>query len=482
MTIIIIILQEWQALVSFACATLGQTLLASILEKVHLLSQEELSEHGTSERQNTDQATPSSSASGEIENVSLNNMCAESVEHLLQKLWTYHCSDDGGRQEKRGQQLKLERTSSLPPLSNKRLATKQPVTGQHSSPAVDSTNSSLKPPENGLSRSHGESDFKHVAVAATRSLQVSGCERDELFYETCNAEADLNLRQRPRRAKKCSRCSESRYQFSHSKKKRGRSRSDGNRDQQSGGIFVDTSLDDDCPGVPENRVRRPRNQHHHYVCKECLLGGGGGGLEEGDVGLCRGRGGGRRRSGKHSSPPDADHCHTKGIPSASPPGGITLEMSLSDARAAALLLQRTMEFAELEMGDEIAISREEQLHLCSSPQQQDGSNSKPTAAPDGVGVIDIYDPPYPKSVDGLLGERGPSWKELPPLPNPTARPDSPATDMAVVCLDMNSEKMLRPLNQVSGSSLSWEQSEVMRHLHLHDHHHYHHVIHHHSQP
>lgn len=158
--------------------------------------------------------------------------------------------------------------------------------------------------------------------------------------------------------------------------------------------------------------------------------------------------------------------------------GPTLVMTLEDVQRAALLLERSAEFVE--SGEEEVLGDENyttQVH----PQ----TVSALLGSVNPLSTRDMDD-----GSESGRAEANFHWRDMPytSLPSRSGR-DSPATDMAVACLDMNSERMLHPLNM--SRSMEWRAGTVceaavggsyQQHLHLHNHHHYHHIIHHHSQP
>ena len=461
--------------------------------------------------------------------VDMDHMCARSIEDLLRHLChdsrhdnrslddnhhnnrTHddHHHDNCRRDDKpAGEELPLERTSSLPPLSQK-----QPLASRHSAPTTGTQHPHDREEEEEgeggkcenvrahvRSKSHGESDYRRLDGHGGK---VAEEREEELCYESCQAEAGFNVQQqqqqRPRskRDRRCGNKCTCENKGTHNsagggggRRKRGRSRSDGYRHQHHRGGSamagerdrdgpVDPSLDDDGPGIPENRIRRPRylhhHQHQHQVCRHCL--GGVGGPENRPKGAAGGGGGSRRR---HYSPDlehvgasrfrtsDPTHTPTPPGPSSSPPapsGPPTLVMTLEDMRSAALLLEKSTEFVE-----------------CESPVEDD--NQSPHHQVKGH-LSEEEVKGRPESSMLREAELCGGWQDL----RYRSGRDSPATDMAVACLDMNSSRMLQPLTSGGSMQGGWGEgpegmaSARSQHLfHLHSHHHYHHIIHHHSQP
>lgn len=459
-------LQEWQELISYACATLGHTLFTSILEKIQnsqLLLQSDQSElsQATDQSEST-QATNDimdggvrhtssneTGLTGSVKQKDVDGMCIESIEDLLLKLRELRCVDDNDKTPNTWELPKLERTVSLPPLNHHRLdsETQQPghslqldlgeATGQQRRVDLDQDNAL----PHSRSRSHGESDYRHMRPHPHRPA---------------------------RRERKCTKCGaggegDNRYHLHGSRKRKGRCRSDG-KQQDSGGSStrVDPSLDDDCPGVLENRVRRSA-RHHQHLCKQCAA-------ERGS----RGKGGAGIAAPTGRKGWDGDHMIPPGWPVGNSSDGSMMVMTLEDVQRAAILLEKSTEFVE--SGEEEAQGRDD--------------NHTPQVYPQTVSALLDFAPlgGNHSSTRDDMSESGRAeadycWRDTPYLPSRSGR-DSPATDMAVACLDMNSEKMLRPLNGSREGMMCKGHCQPQPHLHLHshDHHHYHHIIHHHSQP
>ena len=347
---------------------------------------------------------------------------------------------------------KLERTTSLPPLTSKLLE----VGGK--SRSADNSEGDTQHPHvecsmRSRSRSHGESYFSN-----TRFHQAAGYDRDEIF--TSGEIAEELARPRQRKDRKSNRCS-CEHKNQSKKKRGGRNKSDNSNS------LVDTSLDDNCPGIPENRIRRPRYHHQHHMCKRCM--------EECGVGE-------RVRAVK------------KEKEVMSYPGGETapldpsIVLTLDDIQTATLLLEKSTEFVEGGSGDEERRGSDENYEQKIHPCTQTKNNHKKHRHKVHTGAEELADT---QSSCNFSEER---WYTLAPrddgrdIPWPSrSGRDSPATDMAVACLDMNTTKMLQPLSgmdppAVLNSSQYYRGGEgTVGHLYFHNHHHYHHVIHH-SQP
>ena len=460
--------QEWKQLISYTCSTLGRSLLASILKQPSLLEGLIQADQGASQ---ADHPSPGSSRRRHPRDHPPQNYKLD-IESVLKKLQ----ETDLARSEKPTK--KLERTCSLPPLYNCKV--------KH-----DFENEICGVPGVGDGM-FGLSDGKDVG---------SNVGNGQAAYQADQSEAsgDNSEHQRSpgevggRRSRREREQVNSRYRCSHSKchsgsgrKMRGRSRSDSVRDPNS---LVDASLDDDGPGLPENRVRRPRHhQHQHYVCKQCLEEFGSKGWNRGKMakkGWCR----------KHS--PDRENMNSSGSGGEHAPVGPEVAVSLDHVKA----LERSAELMGEDSGNderlgqvltvrgEIEGARQGTGHVVSNgggghregrhhSRKKNGSWAH-AGADNHVGGSSV-----PVGVDGRLEGVADSqdFLELSMVSSRSGR-DSPATDMAVCCLDLNKPRMLQPLgHQRQGhNSLQTAEWEDMRHIYLHNHQHYHHIIHH-SQP
>ncbi len=362
---------------------------------------------------------------------------------------------EGGQKLKGKDQMKLERTVSLPPLVSQ--------TGILHSPTDNRNNFSDQTQyrsKNGLLSSRVDS-FNHDS-RPHRGHGYDHSTRGELFEH----ERVSDTRQRPKRDKRNSMCSCERKHSS--RKKRGRSRSDSVRDQNS---LVDPSIDDNCPGVPENRIRRPRHQHQHqhHICKRDVE----------DLGIVGSNRVGRTNgSGKDWCRHHSLKKEVSNLPVEEP--GSAMILTLDDVRMATLLLEKSTEFVEDESPEEERRENEEndlgrfnpnRVHPKKHSNHHDSHFER----------VYISDCPNTKVMENGSQFQGRSrleraevngWDDF-PASSRSGR-DSPATDMAVACLDMNSTRMIEPKH----SSEMLVEGGTIRHLYLHNHHHYHHVIHH----
>ena len=451
-------MQEWHELISYACATLGQTLFTSILERIknsQLLLQSDQSE--LTEAADKPEGTPppnegsiwhasskETSLTSSVHQSDVDGMCIESVEDLLLKLRELRCRDKDNRVP--STPPKLERTASLPPLNRHQV---KPETQQQLYSPTDQRLANFEPTTRGGEGSGLQHRWSGHVEQETALPHLRSKSHGESDWRS------MRPHRQARRERRCGKCGggggtgaggegENRYHLHGSRKRSGRTKSDGKqRDSGSNRTRVDPSLDDDCPGVLENRVRRPR--HHQYLCKQCL--GGGAAAERGS----RGSKGG----GAGSVPTSTGRKGWDGGDPTIPPGrstntggqdGPTLVMTLEDVRAA-LLLEKSTEFVE--SGEEETLLGGDDSHHTSQVYPQTVS-SLLDSTPHGV---------RPSSARDDVSESGRAeadycWREVPytSLPSRSGR-DSPATDMAVACLDMNSERMLRPLN--GSRSMEW---------------------------
>lgn len=426
-------LQEWQELITYACTTLGQTLLASVLPKapntVSKVKSPSIPSNSEKKGEGSFNCEPSGCFGSEA--------CVKDIESMITQLKSH----------------KLERTTSFPPHL-------------HGDKSLSRSDSSCH------YRSHS-----HGHCQSNPNFNPKGLPQPALMREDTTTKAlecrDIiadSTRLRSRRERhnyQCLSC-----ENKHSRRKKGRGRSESVRDHTAS--LVDTSLDDDCPGVPENRIRRPRHHYHHhhhhqqyYVCKQCVE-------ESLDA-----RSGKRGKRGwcKHNSPNQDHGC--SGTDSSPPPsaggGGPSVVMTLEDVRTATLLLEKATEFVN---GHESAGEDEQEAGGGGSEKVDPyarikaESHSTVLEAENKFEVADNYKP-LNQVKDAKLGN---GWQNIPShsAVRRSGR-DSPATDMAVVCLDLNSAKMLKPLPGYIESAELGDSAyrDDVRHLHNH-----HHVIHH----
>ena len=395
------------------------------------------------------------------------DICMEDLLERLQGLRSDKGQEGEGEEEETSRtkkSLKLERTTSLPPFSQH---------GIQQTPYLDNTDDRGRHGLGGactrpLSRSHGDGEYR-------RDLERQRLGREGHGNRTVN-----------------------RYHFGHAHRKhKRRTRSDG-KPEVGGACLVDMSLDDDCPGV--TMVRKPV-RHHSRSSKGKGKGGvagsedrgkrgGGGGVSGRREGVDTGpeheawstevntnfpvRAGGSRG---HSRPTDS---HGAGVGKGHP----KLVMTLENLQKAALILEKSTEF-ESTSGGEGLQSRGEEEELHGGSDEHDHSQVHPSHTQHFVCHASTSERDF-MSGSGRA-EADYSWRDHAPRFSRNGR-ESPATDMAVANLDLDSERMLRPLNSLSGDVVGsqcvrCEEATLVRHMHFHSaHHHYHHIICHHSQP
>lgn len=239
-----------------------------------------------------------------------------------------------------------------------------------------------------------------------------------------------------------------------------------------GDSHVDTSIDDNCPGLPENRIRRRQHRHHtyrhsHSMCERCLEAGD-------EKHACRQR-------HRHRLPDEELDATFRDGDDA---GFVTLDQ----LKTAGLLMKKSSGYASGGSADDPSPLR----HSESFSQPR---NHKPRVKPARQGSFRLEEVPT-QSIHVS------NFKELIyPVRSRTGR-DSPATDMAVANLDLNSSEMLVPLQGRDGRKGNPESHQIqsftspdmtlnnnpctsniadggaVRHTYLHNHHHFHHIIHH----
>ena len=496
--------QDWHELISYTCTTLGQSLLASILDHPSLLEHLVRMDHISPP---FDESSPSMIKEGPAPLThETSDEYARNIESMLEKLRFPNHVQVGDRTTKK----KLERTTSLPPLRHFRIGVSEPegsgtILNEHGDFHYQ------------LKHNREEVYGKHISDRADfcraprdgSELQQSPIQRTPMEGEGKKCMRD---RERPN-GRNHTNCLHGRHHSSHGKKMRGRSRSDSVRDPRS---HVDTSLDDDCPGIPENRIRRPKHhhQHQHFVCKQCTEEFGPSPWNRGKLtkkGWCR----------KHS--PDHENVNSSGSGSERTLVGPVVFMTPEDMQMATLLLERSTELGKesdneenVGKGYEDSSSKIDghtsQHHSGSAGVLHDTKHHGHTSQHHSGSAGVLHDTKHHGHTSqhhsgsaGVLhgtkhhlkinnnsclpngrmvtpkeaSERHEivDWSDLPVTSNRSGR-DSPATDMAVACLDMNSPRMLQPLG---GRSQGLPEQGEVRHMYFHNHQHYHHFIHH-SQP
>ena len=246
---------------------------------------------------------------------------------------------------------------------------------------------------------------------------------------------------------------------------------------------VDVSLDDNCPGV--NLVRRRYSTHRHVVCDNCLQ----------SLGRDAASGGRpvRRRQKQLQVAPDVpctsselQLSHTDDQPEVQGVGEGSGFITLYQLRTVAQILRESSRYA----GDgtrQFDRAQRKSLgpHKSNSFRQERSreqvkSKRKSVAFDDCVSVVhaepeqDLVGPSSPERLSNL--------KELAYPTKTRSGRDSPATDMAVIDLRVDSPCMLQPL-EVAGPPPTGPEGTTLMIQHesspnriTHLHHHYHHII------
>ncbi len=251
---------------------------------------------------------------------------------------------------------------------------------------------------------------------------------------------------------------------------------------------VDTSLDDNCPGLPQNRVTRRSRHHHgyqqHAVCEQCLQERLGKSATNSPTMSTRKRRSTKQHRQIHSATGEVVIADGLDLSPGSKSGGeeereMQSYMTLQDMKAVTSdFLKGTNDLDESVIEDlkmQFLLGMEEQRkqqHTAATATTNRGQrNLRQYAAQPGLSRN------RPKNVSSNIrvatssNKVAPLWSQLAFPTEPHTGQDSPRTDMAVINLDMNSSVMRRPL-QASSLSISANQPH---HVHVH------HVIHH-SQP
>lgn len=250
---------------------------------------------------------------------------------------------------------------------------------------------------------------------------------------------------------------------------------------------VDVSLDDNCPGLAQNRVTRRSRHHHtyqqHTVCEQCL--------QE------------RLENSANSSPNMSTHKrrsakHHRQIHSATGEVVLADGLDLSPGSKSAgegegerdvqcyMTLQGmkaiTSDFLKGTNDLDESVIQDLKMQFLLGMEEQRKHNA--TANTKGGHRLDAIQPslsrnkPRDKSSIRMAtssNKIAPLWNQLAFPTEPRTGQDSPRTDMAVINLDINSSAMRQPLYPSSLRDLSSALRENQPHVHVH------HVIHH-SQP
>ena len=248
---------------------------------------------------------------------------------------------------------------------------------------------------------------------------------------------------------------------------------------------MDVSLDDNCPGLPQNRVTR-RSRHHHVsqqptVCEQCLQE-----RLENSPNCSPTVSGHKRRSTKqqhrqiHSATGEvvmADGLdlspESKSAGEGEREGETQPFMTLEDMQAVTSdFLKGTNDLDESVIQDlkmQFLLGMEEQRKNTATAHTKGGQRN---VRIDAIQPCLSRNRPRNKSSIRMAasGKIAPLWSQLAFPTEPRTGQDSPRTDMAVINLDINSTPMCQPLQEQSSNN-----EKRSHHIHVH------HVIHH-SQP
>ena len=322
---------------------------------------------------------------------------------------------------------------------------------------------SPSPPHHHLkTRSHSHEDCYHHKCSTSEQPTESSTHAPNRMQPACRSCREH-----------CRNCSSPNRDHSHGggrKKRQGRSKD----------TPVDVSLDDNCPGV--NMVRR-RHHHQHSVCENCLSG------------LGRSSRHYRRRAKQQHSfeMPSTSDGQLNDTEQAARGGGGVGEgagfITLEQLRTLAQILKSSSAVEELPQQNGAPGSamkshsfrqeRRHQGHVKSTRKSFHLEDHFPSSAPVKIPLGSEAESP-PLSTPEELAK----LQELVYPMKPRSGRDSPATDMAVIDLSVDSPCMLQPLDKREGkeqlvptsAAFHFTNQSPDRVMHLH--HHYHHIIHH----
>ena len=391
--------------------SLGDTLTLSIQEpRVPLKSTDDPQIAEASSSSLSDR-TPSPS-SGSIKHVRI----VEDELRLEEGSDEHHTSCGDGtspreeRVRRRRERYQRERPNSLPPEY-----LKDSVSGESQGTEVD-----------------GCEDLQDVVRSRSRS-------HEECYYYQCKTPDDIKARRK-----------------TYSRRKKS-GRSSRNRDS-----IVDTSIDDNCPGVPENRVGRHRHHHHHVVCARCFEGFR-------DVTMSPRS---RRHKHRHRNSGELDVSQELNFGQNE---SSSYYITLQDMKTSAKMLTRGVGTGEAH--ESSGGGRHNNLQCKSHSKGMYCQRQNYSEEVEGLSTV----PPECSQVGSNKMLNNNSWRDLAfPVTSRTGR-DSPHTDMAVHDLDLDSPRMMQPLELSDKNNMPLASSGVdgtVKHFYLHDHHHYHHIIHH----
>ena len=243
------------------------------------------------------------------------------------------------------------------------------------------------------------------------------------------------------------------------------------RQQRERNGRVDISLDDNCPGLRQNRVGRRGGRHGGHqqaVCDHCFEKFGGSYSPS------------RRR--QRDSPTGERVCEDSPGSRSGEELGETF-MTLQDMKKV------TSDFLKGTNDLDEAVIQDLKMQFLRGMEEQRRHNTERKSGPHCL-RLDAIQPslsrnrPRTKSFHlSPVPSKGATWRHLAFPTEPRTGQDSPRTDMAVFNLDLNSTVMCQPVVVSDPGSVKDIPSTVegKGHLYLHKHHHIHHIIHH-SQP
>lgn len=464
--------QELNHLASYICHTIKDTLQSSLVEQALTAQQKKSTTAGREAETST--ATPSVKHVQIVEDpVSVRTLSAttngaESPRH------------GGGRgvgPEERGAGGR-ESEERVQRRRHKRQRRERPV----SSPGVycdEDPHIHLSDPQ--TSHSHGVTNGIGSPHSPPGELQSQTHSNEESYYHRCgggeqspDAKTCRACREHSRKFRSPATADEPLHRAEQRRKRAGRSKD----------VPVDVSLDDNCPGV--NLVRR-RYTHRHVVCDNCLQ-------SLGKDAVCGRQQQGRRLRQKQQP-----------IISSEVPGGNELQLSPHDDRrevqgvgegSGFITLYQLRTVAQLLQESSGCVDdntqQYERGHQRSGPPKSQSfrherrqhnqyrvkSKRKSVVFDDCLSVAqstelehDVVGPSSPERLSHL--------KELAYPTKSRSGRDSPATDMAVIDLSVDSPCMLRPLDpRLKDTATLAIHDEGSQNKITHLHHHYHHIIHH----
>ena len=233
---------------------------------------------------------------------------------------------------------------------------------------------------------------------------------------------------------------------------------------------VDVSLDDNCPGVA--RVRRlHRHTHHHSFCDPPFDRSRSDGSREKNSRNLRERNVQRHLMDKE----EEDRLPSKQSKSCSVSDRKDQKfvLTLEDMRAAATVIRRSAEVAEVDLASSYPGQSTRKRHSMKLISKHSSLEDEEVEVTDSNLSAE-----QSNKRNGLYLGRDEGWSEL-VFPEATRSGRiSPATDMAVISLDLNSPSMLEPTDSKRSYLNNVPAGSVHPQMYLHSHNHYHHIIHH----